>query len=50
MQDKAQKIHTKMVKWQKELEETFKLKMDRDFKEKTDFVTLTLSNMMKDIE
>ena len=50
MQDKAQLIYVTMVKQQRELENTFKPKMDRDFKEKSDSMTIKIDKMIIDIE
>ena len=50
VKDESKSITISLVKHQREMEEMFRTKMDRYFKEKTDFVTLTMNNMMKGIE
>ena len=50
VKDESKSIIVSLVKRQREMEVTFRIKMDREFKEKTDFVTLVINTMMKDIE
>ena len=50
IKSESQKIIGALVKRQREMEDTFKMKMDRDFKEKSDVIQSKINTMMEGIE
>ena len=50
IKSESQKIIVALVKQQREMEDTFKTKMDRAFKEKLDVIQSSINTMMEDIE